>query len=117
MIFTGLAYAMGGSGGAAGAPSGGGGLLSLAPLLLMFVIFYFLLIRPQQKQQKKLADFLKSLKVGDKVVTTGGIFGEITGLTDAAVTLEIADKVRIKVARVAISGSAQEAAATPDKKG
>jgi preprotein translocase subunit YajC len=114
MFFTGVAHAMGPSGGG-GAAGGAGGLMQLAPLLLMFVIFYFLLIRPQQKQAKKLQEFLKALKVGDKVVTTGGLYGQITGLTDQAVTLEIADKVRVKIARNAVAASAQDAPG-PDAK-
>jgi preprotein translocase subunit YajC len=105
MFDTGIAYAMSSAGGSSPAS----GIASLAPLLLMFVIFYFLLIRPQQKQARKHQDFLKSLKVGDRVITTGGLYGQITGLTDQAVTLEIADKVRVKVSRAGIAGSAQEA--------
>jgi preprotein translocase subunit YajC len=81
------------------------------PILLMFVIFYFLLIRPQQKQAKKHQEFLRSLKTGDRVITSGGLHGVVTGLTDTTVTLEVADKVRVKVSRAAVSGSSQEAAA------
>ena len=66
MFVTGVAYAMGGSPGG----GAGGGLMGLLPILLMFVIFYFLLIRPQQKQASKQRDFIKNLKVGDRVVTT-----------------------------------------------
>ncbi len=108
MLFTGVAYAMGASGSGGASPGGLGGLAQLAPLLLMFVIFYFLLIRPQQKQAKKLQEFLKALKVDDRVITTGGLYGKITGLTEQAVTLEIADKIRVKVARNAIAGPAQD---------
>ncbi len=116
MFFTGVAHAMGSSGSGGGAAGGGlGGLAQLAPLLLMFVIFYFLLIRPQQKQAKKHQEFLKALKVGDKVITTGGLYGQITGLTDQAITLEIADKVRVKVARNGVAASAQDAAAVDTK--
>jgi len=108
MLSTGMAYAMGGS------PGGGaGGLMGLLPILLMFVIFYFLLIRPQQKTARKHQDFIKNLKVGDRVVTTGGLHGEVKGLTETTVTLEVAEKVRVKVTRSAISGSSQEAA-TPE---
>jgi preprotein translocase subunit YajC len=111
MLLTGVAYAMG------GAPGGGsGGLMGLLPILLMFVIFYFLLIRPQQKQARKHQDFIKNLKAGDRVVTTGGLHGEVKGLTETTVTLEIAEKVRVKVTRSAISGSSQEAAAPEAQK-
>ena len=111
MLLTGVAYAMGGS------PGGGaGGLMGLLPILLMFVIFYFLLIRPQQKTARKHQDFIKNLKVGDRVVTTGGLHGEVKGLTETTVTLEVAEKVRVKVTRSAISGSGQEAAAPEAQK-
>jgi preprotein translocase subunit YajC len=111
MMLTAVAYAMGGN--AQGQPAGGG-IASLLPILIMFVIFYFLLIRPQQKQAKKHQEFLRALKAGDRVITSGGLHGVITGLTDTTVTLEVADKVRVKVSRAAVSGSSQEAAA--DKK-
>jgi preprotein translocase subunit YajC len=111
MMWTGVAYAMGGS------PGGGaGGLMGLLPILLMFVIFYFLLIRPQQKTARKHQDFIKNLKVGDRVVTTGGLHGEVKGLTETTVTLEVAEKVRVKVTRSGISGSSQEAAAPEAQK-
>ncbi len=114
MLFTGVAYAMGGSPG--GGTGGAGGLMGLLPILLMFVIFYFLLIRPQQKQARKHQDFIKNLKVGDRVVTTGGLHGEVKGLTETTVTLEISEKVRVKVTRSAVSGSSQEAAAPEAQK-
>ena len=91
-----LAYAMAGAGGDAQA---GGGLLTILPLILMFGIFYVLLIRPQQKKAKEHRNFLENLKRGDKVVTAGGLYGEITGMTDQTITLEIAEKIRVKVGR------------------
>lgn len=81
-----------------------GGFASFIPLILIFVVFYFLLIRPQQKQAKKHQTYLSELKKGNKVITKGGIYGEITGLTDNVLTLEIADNIRIKVTRDAIAG-------------
>jgi len=84
------------------APSGGLGILPL--MILLMVIFYLLIMLPQQRRQKKVAQMLKNLKNGDKVVTTGGIYGTIVGLEDDAVQLRIADQVKIKVARSAISG-------------
>lgn len=98
-----LAYAMG------NAPAGGGasGLASLFPLILMFVVFYFLLIWPQQKKAKAHRQIIASLQKGDNVITSSGIYGTITGLTDTVVTLEIAEKVRIKVARNSIAGKVQ----------
>lgn len=70
----------------------------------MVVIFYFLLVRPQQKKQKEHRAMLSNLQKGDVVITQGGIQGKITGLTDSVVTLEIADKVRVKVQRPYIVG-------------
>lgn len=110
-LFTGVAHAMGGKG-----EGGAGGFAGLIPLLLMFVVFYFILIRPQQKQAKKHQEFVRNLKLGDRVVTSGGLHGEVRGLTDTTVTLEIADKVRVKVTRSAIGGSSQEAAAPSESK-
>ena len=82
-----MAYAMG------MAPGGGGGsgsqIWSFLPIILIFVIFYFLLIRPQQKQRKNHQSLLSNLKVGDNVLTSGGIYGRVTGLKDDKVTVEI----------------------------
>jgi preprotein translocase subunit YajC len=109
---TGIAYAAGGA-----AAGGGVGVFNnLIPIILIFAVFYFMLIRPQQKQAKLQQQFLTDLKNGDKVITKGGIHGSITGLTDTVVTLEIADKVRIKVSRSSIgSPLTKEGAAAPVK--
>lgn len=74
-------------------------MVSLIPFLLIFIIFYFLLIRPQQKKQKQLQALLDTLKKGDKVVTTSGIWGTITNLGKQTVTLQIADNTKIKMQR------------------
>ena len=95
-----VAYAQG-AGGAGGA---GGGFSMLVPLLLMFAVFYFLLIRPQQKKQRRHQDMLKSLKVGDKVMTNGGIVGTIVEGGEQFVKLEIADRVRVDIGRSYIAG-------------
>jgi preprotein translocase subunit YajC len=76
--------------------------MSLLPLVLLFVVFYFLLIRPQQKKAKQQRSFLENLKRGDSVVTSGGLCGKITGITDNMVTLEIAEKVRVRVLKGSI---------------
>ena len=96
-----LAYAMGGTGGTGGE---GGGFGAFVPLILMFAIFYFLLIRPQQKKAKAHKQLLTALKKGDRVVSSGGLHGVITGISDDVVTMEIAPKVRVKVSRASISG-------------
>jgi len=95
-----LAYAMGQGGGAG---QGGGGFSAFIPLILMFVIFYFLLIRPQQKKSKDHREMLKNLRKGDRIITGGGIYGRITGMGETTLTVEIADKVRVKVNRGNIS--------------
>jgi preprotein translocase subunit YajC len=102
-----LAYAMG-TGGAPGG-AGGSGFTAFVPLILMFAIFYFLLIRPQQKKAKEHQEMINSLKKGDRIITSGGIHGRITSVDDTTITLEVADKVKIKVSRGnvgAIPGSA-----------
>ena len=86
----------------------GGGLIGLLPFVLIFVIFYFLLIRPQQKKQRLAQQerdaLLKALKPGDKVVTTGGIYGTIVAVRekDDTVQLRIAQSVSIEAERSAI---------------
>ncbi len=94
---------------------GGGALGMVLPLVLMFVIFYFFLIRPQQKKQKEHQGMLGALRKGDKVITTGGILGTITGLTDQYAVIEIQEKVRLKILRSHIAGK-QAAASDSDKK-
>jgi len=74
------------------------------PLILIMAVFYFLMIRPAQKQRKKVSEMLKNLKVGDKVITNGGIYGTIAGLEDDAVQLRIAEQVKVRVSRNAIAG-------------
>jgi preprotein translocase subunit YajC len=91
-----------------GGAGGQGSFQAFIPIILMFVIFYFLLIRPQQKKQKEHREMVNNLKKNDRVVTSGGIHGKITSVDDQAVTVEIADKVRVKVARGNISVLLQE---------
>ena len=112
---TSLAYAMGSNPGAAGSPGGFGDWSFMIMMGIIFVIFYFLLIRPQQQKQKELKALLDNLVYGDTVMTTGGIHGRITGLSESVVTLEIADKVRIKVSRGAIGAVLQKAGAPVTK--
>lgn len=100
---TSLAYAMGNVGGAGGQAAAGGGFGAFIPIILMFVIFYFLLIRPQQKKAKAHQEMINNLKKGDKIITSGGIHGVVTGLDDTTVTVEIAEKVRIKVTRASVA--------------
>jgi preprotein translocase subunit YajC len=97
-----LAYAMGTQPGGSGGQ--GSSLMTFLPIILIFVIFYFLLIRPQQKQRKEHQNLLANLKVGDTILTSGGIYGRITGIKDDRLTVEISDKVRVKISRSHIAG-------------
>jgi preprotein translocase subunit YajC len=73
--------------------------LSFVPFILIFVVFYFLLILPQQKRQKKVKAMVDALKKGDKVVTSGGIWGTVTNLGKETVTLQVGDNTKIKIQR------------------
>ena len=101
-----IAYAMGEMGGATGS-GGSGGFASFIPLILMFVIFYFLLIRPQQKKTKEHRQMIDNLKTGDRIITSGGLHGRITGVSESALTVEIAEKVRVKVNRASVTALLQ----------
>jgi len=81
-----------------------GALGGILPIVLIMVIFYVLLILPAQKRQKKVTQMLSELKNGDKVITTGGVYGTIVGIEDDAIQLRIADQVKIKVLRSAVGG-------------
>ena len=85
-------------------PEGGSAWVQLVPFALVLAIFYFIILLPMKKKQQKIKEFLDALKVGDRVVTTGGIYGQITRLGEQSVQIQIADKVRIEVARAAIGG-------------
>lgn len=77
---------------------------TLLPFALMLLIFYVLVLMPMRKRQKKVTEFQSALKVGDKVITTGGIHGQITRIDAQVVQLQIADKVKIDIARAAVGG-------------
>lgn len=95
---VGVIFAMG------AAPDGGSLWVQLIPFALVLGIFYLLILLPMKRKQQKVQAFLDSLKVNDRVITTGGIYGQITRLDNQTVTLQVADKVRIEVARNAIGG-------------
>ncbi len=111
MIST--AFAMGATEGQAA----GGGLAGFLPIIILFAIFYFLLIRPQQKKAKEHREMISNLKKGNRIITSGGIFGTITSIDDTSIGLEIAEKVKIKVSRgnVAALVSDSEAAVKSEK--
>jgi preprotein translocase subunit YajC len=78
--------------------------MSFVPFAMVLAILYFLILLPMKKQRKKVQEFQTGLKVGDKVVTTGGMYGLITRVNDTSVQLQIADKVRIEIARASVGG-------------
>lgn len=102
----------------AGDPAAPPPFVQFLPLAAIFVIFYFLLIRPQQKRQKEQENMIKAIVKGDEVVTSGGLHGRVTGVTDDVLTLEIAnikgERVRVKVDRNRIESSRKEAARKDD---
>ncbi|MDQ3169639.1 MAG: preprotein translocase subunit YajC [Acidobacteriota bacterium] len=83
---------------------GGSLLVQFLPFAMILAIFYLMVLMPMRKRQKKVQEFQAALKAGDRVVTTGGIYGQITKVTDQVVQLQIAPNVRIEIAKVAIGG-------------
>jgi preprotein translocase subunit YajC len=102
MISPAFAQSAGGSGDIMG---------QMLPLILIFFVFYFVLIRPQQKRQKEHKSMLGALKRGDRIVTGGGIIGQVVKATDVELTVEIADNVKIRVTRDSVMGMFNEEAA------
>ena len=88
--------------------TGLGGLAQLLPIFLIIAVFYVLLIRPQQKRQRQLQDTIATLKIGDRVVTTGGVIGVITTIRDTSFLIRSADKSILEIARSAIAGVDEE---------
>jgi preprotein translocase subunit YajC len=85
-------------------PQGGSPWLQFVPFVLVLAIFYFIILLPMKRKQQKVQAFLDGLKVGDRVITTGGIYGQITRIGDQSLQLQVADKIKIEVARAAIGG-------------
>jgi len=99
-----IAYAMGPAPQGGAGQGGAGGLLgSLVPLVLIFVIFYFLLIRPQQKKAKEHKNMLDNLKKGDKIITSGGVYGVIEAVGTNTITVKIGENVKVKVGKAYIA--------------
>lgn len=94
----------------AAAAGGSSALMTFMPLILIFAVMYFLMIRPQQKKQKEHSAMLNAIQKGDKIQTNGGLIGNVTGLDQNEITLEIAPQVRVKVAR----GFVSRVVRTPD---
>lgn len=93
---------------AAGNTGGMGNFSGIIMIVLLFVVFYFFMIRPQSKRQKEIKNFRASLKVGDKVITSGGIYGRIKEINDDSVLLEIDENVRVRVDKNSIFGTASD---------
>jgi preprotein translocase subunit YajC len=89
-----------------------GSIMTFLPLILIMVVFYFFMIRPQMKKQKELTKFRSALQKGDKVVTTGGIYGKITEIKDNVLQLEVAPDVRLKVDKSVVLKDMSDANAT-----
>ncbi len=77
-------------------------LVSFLPLLLIILVFYFFMIRPQMKKQKELRSYRENLKKGDKIITTGGIYGRIADIKENQIIMEVEDKVRIRIDKSAV---------------
>ena len=98
IFYVGPVFAMG------GIPEGGSPWVQFVPFAIVLAIFYFIILLPMKRKQQKVQQFLDGLKVNDRIVTTGGIYGQITRLGERTVQVQIADKVRIEVAKAAIGG-------------
>lgn len=107
LLFDRVVYAMASSGSPAG-------LMQFLPFALILAIFYVLILLPMKRRQKKIQEFQDALRVGDKVVMTSGIYGQITKLGDKSIQVQVADKVRIEVARQAIAGYQGQEPVVPD---
>jgi preprotein translocase subunit YajC len=89
--------------------------MTILPFALVIGIFYFVILLPMKRRQKKVQTFLDALKVGDRVITSSGIYGQITKINERSVQLQIADKVRIEVSKAAIGGyQGQEPVVPPE---
>jgi preprotein translocase subunit YajC len=88
------------------APQEGAGpfWVQLIPFAMILAIFYFVILLPMRRRQRKVQEFQDALKAGDRVITTGGIYGTVTKVNERSVQLQVADKVRIEVAKAAIGG-------------
>jgi preprotein translocase subunit YajC len=95
-----------------GAPSA---WVQLLPFVLVLAIFYFVILLPMKKRQQKVQAFLSALKVGDRIVTSGGIYGTITKVSDQSVQVQVANNVRLEIARSAVVGfQGQDPVAPPE---
>ena len=92
-------------------------LVQFLPFVMILAIFYFIILMPMKKRQKKIQEFQGALKVGDKIVTTSGIYGVVAKMDEKAVQVEVADRVRIKVSRAAVGGYQGQEPVVPESSG
>lgn len=88
----------------------GSGLMSFLPLILIIVVFWLFMIRPQMKRQKELKKFRDSLQKGDKIVTTGGIYGKVSEIQEYAIIMEVEGGVKLKIDKSAVIKDMTDAA-------
>ena len=93
--------------------AGGSPLTMLVPFVLIFAVFYFIVILPAKKQQKKKEAMIAALKKGDRIVTSGGIYGTVTSVEDQALLLKVADNVKIRIAKSSVAGPVSGDGAPP----
>lgn len=105
-----------GQAGNAAQPGAGGLLGMLFPFILIFVIFYFIIIMPAKKKQKQHVNMLNSLKGGERVITSGGIYGTVTRVMDDRFEIEVDKNTRLQITKSAISGVIEPNAGAEDKK-
>ena len=98
-------------------PSMKDGLLQMVPFLLIFVVFYFVLLAPMRKQQKKTKEMLGQLKKGDRVMTSGGIYGTVAQVEDQIVWVKLADTLKVKMAKSAITSVVADSETGKDQGG
>jgi preprotein translocase subunit YajC len=98
----------------ASAPGQPAGWIQFLPFAIILGIFYFLILMPMNRRKKKIEEFQSGLKVGDRIVTTSGMYGQITKVNDNSVQVQVADKVRIEFARQAIGGYQGQEPVVPD---
>jgi preprotein translocase subunit YajC len=92
-------------------------LVQFLPFVLILGIFYFIILMPMKRRQKKIQEFQGGLKVGDKIVTTSGIYGVVAKMDEKAIQVEVADRVRIKVSRAAVGGYQGQEPVVPESSG
>ncbi|MBI2821775.1 MAG: preprotein translocase subunit YajC [Acidobacteria bacterium] len=90
------------------APAGPSAIVQLLPIVLIAVVFYLLVFRPMKVRQRKLEATIRNLKAGDRVITSGGVYGTIAGIKEKTFLLRVSDQVKIEVAKSAISGMQSE---------